>query len=40
MGYVDTATARTRPTIYVDVRGKRAALRITDFPFVTHRYRR
>jgi aminomethyltransferase len=40
MGYVDTATARTRPTIYADVRGKRAALKITDFPFVAHRYRR
>ena len=40
MGYVDTATAHARPTIYADVRGKRAALRITDLPFVAHRYRR
>jgi aminomethyltransferase len=40
MGYVDKAAARTRPTIYADVRGKRAALRITDLPFVAHRYRR
>lgn len=40
MGYVDAATARTRPTIYADVRGKRIALRIVDLPFIAHRYRR
>lgn len=40
MGYVDTATARARPTIFADVRGKRGAMRIVDLPFITHRYRR
>lgn len=40
MGYVDAATARARPTIYADVRGKRIALRIADLPFVAHRYKR
>lgn len=40
MGYVDAATARARPPIYADVRGKRTALLIVDLPFVKHRYRR
>lgn len=40
MGYVDTATARARPIIFADVRGKRSAMRIVDLPFITHRYRR
>ena len=40
MGYVDAATARAKPTVYADMRGKRTALRLADLPFVPHRYRR
>ena len=40
MGYVDAATARTKPTVYAYMRGKRTALRIAYLPFVPHRYRR
>jgi aminomethyltransferase len=40
MGYVDRSFAITDKKIFADVRGKRIALRVSDLPFVPHRYKR
>ncbi len=40
MGYVDRDAAVTGNLIFADVRGNRVALRVSDLPFVAHRYKR
>jgi aminomethyltransferase len=40
MGYVATSAASIGKRLYADVRGKRIPVRVSELPFVTHRYKR